>query len=322
MKLSELAKHLDATLIGDGTLEIRAVTPISIAQEGDATFLLEKKHKNEAATSQASALITYEELKGVSNQLLIKNPKKALAQTLKLFHPQNTQYSRSETPISRSAEIDKTVYLGHYVSIGNRTTLDANTYVANSVVIGDDCTIGSNCTIHPGVIIQNRTNIGNNVIVGPGTVIGSSGFGYYPDDQGHWIHIPQVGSVVIEDGVEIGANTTIDRACMGVTTIKNGTKIDNLVHIAHNNSIGENCIIAAQTGLTGSSTLESHVMIGGQVGIDNATIGKKSIIAARAGVTKNIPEGQMVSGFPAWEHQKELKKEAFIRRRSEKGSPL
>lgn len=315
--LSEIASHIEGLLIGDPQLLIEKVSPLDSPEENSITFILDKKFEN-ISPLPAKAVITFKELEIPLPQIIIKNPKKALAKTLDLFFNSFTPFqinTSTQVQVSKSASLHASVKLSAFVSIGNNTTIKENTQIHSSVSIGSNVSIGKNCTLHPSVVIYDNTQIGDNVIINAGTVIGSTGFGYYTNETGEWIQIPQVGKVIIEDNVEIGSNTSIDRGCIGNTLIKKGTKLDNLIHIAHNTKIGKHCAIAGQVGFTGSATVEDHVMIAGQVGIDNVTIGKKSIILGKAGVTKSIKEGSIVSGFPAWEHKNELKKEAFIRKK-------
>jgi UDP-3-O-[3-hydroxymyristoyl] glucosamine N-acyltransferase len=296
LNLLDLANSLDGTLIGDESLDLSQLNPLDTANSGDLSYVLEKTYIQDALKSPAAAFVTFSEIKGLSNQIIVKNPRKALAQLISLFI--------QKAPLESSTE-----------QIHPNAVIGKDTIIMANVVILSGVKIGKNCLIYPNVTILNDIEIGDNVVIHAGTVIGSDGFGYY-NESGKWHKIPQVGSVVIEDDVEIGANTTIDRGCIGNTLIKRGTKIDNLVHIAHNIHIGEDCAIASQVGFTGGCKLKNRVMVGGQAGFDKAIVEDDTIVAARAGVTKNV--SGLVSGFPAWNHKNELRKEAFIRKLSKK----
>ena len=307
MILTDIATHLSGTLYGDESLEIETISDIHSAQQGDLTFVLEQKYVPLAQTSSASAFITYKKLDNLSNQIVIKSAKQALSQTILLFQDRilNSYIVRNHL-ISDHANIAKSATIDKECSIG------AYSVISPHVSIGKHCVIGENVIIHPNVTIYDHTIIGNNVVIHAGSVIGSDGFGYHKQAN-QWLKIPHLGYVKIDDDVEIGANTCIDRGCIGLTHIMQGCKIDNLVHIAHNTIVGEHTAIAAQVGFTGSTSIGEHVMVGGQAGIDTAKIGSYVIITGKAGVTKNIDSHQMVSGFPAWPHKKELKKEAIVR---------
>lgn len=296
MKLQHLSEALEGTLFGDKNLEVKKLNPIDVATAGEISFVLEKTYIEKARQSNASAFVSFQKIDSLENQIIVKNPRKALAQLIKLFLPKKVTL------------LTDAIHTSSYIG--------TSSHLMPSVIVGKNVQIGENCLIYPNVTILDDVQIGNNVIIHAGTVIGSDGFGYY-NENGKWFKVPQVGSVIIEDDVEIGANCTIDRGCIGNTLIKRGTKIDNLVHIAHNIHIGQDCAIASQVGFTGGCKLNNRVMVGGQAGFDNAEVADDTIVAARAGVTKKA-QG-MVSGFPAWNHKDELKKEAFIRKLSKKG---
>ena len=232
-------------------------------------------------------------------------------------------FEREKIPasgVSRSAEISKTAKIGAECSISGNVFIGDNTIIGEKSTIypgcciGNDCKIGRNTVIHPNVVLYDKTIIGNNCIIHAGVVIGVDGFGFAPVN-GRYEKIPQIGNVVIEDDVEICANSCVSRATMGSTMIKRGTKIDNLTHIAHNCKIGEDCAITALVAVAGSSELKNHVSIGGTSGIvDHVTIGENTVIMGRAGVTKDIPANSIVSGFPAQDHKKELEQQAAIRK--------
>ncbi|MDC0036752.1 UDP-3-O-(3-hydroxymyristoyl)glucosamine N-acyltransferase [bacterium] len=289
MKLVELATLLNGKLVGDKSQLLNGIANLDDAKSDQLSFVLDKKFIKQATQSAAIAFVVYEEIAGLKNQIIVQDPKKALAQTIHAFFSENDSLYKQEPVIGASSIIASTAV------------------IENGVVIGEGVSIGHQAVICSG------TEIADNVIIQQGAVIGSKGFGYYIE-QGRWYPIPHIGTVSIQANVEIGANTCIDRGCLGQTVIKQGTKIDNLVHIAHNTVIGEHCAIAAQVGCTGSVKIGNYVMVGGQAGIDGVEVGDGAIIAGKSGVTKSIKKNEKVSGFPAWDHKQELKKEATIRK--------
>ncbi len=318
MKLQTLSDALHANLQGDPSLEIFSVSPLSEAKAGDLTFCLEAKFIQTAIASPAAAIVTFRELPGVAHQLIVPDSKKALSHTLQLFFPEysTTSLSPGISPLASidpSARLGTQVSIGAFAVIGPRCIIGDGTQILPHAVLGADCEIGAGCCIHSHATLYDRVVVGDHVILHAGAVIGREGFGYYLE-AGTWQHVPQVGRVVLGNHVEIGANSSIDRGCIGDTIISEGTKIDNLVQIAHNVSVGPHCLIVSQVGLVGSARLESYVVIGGQAGVDAVTVGAGTQVAAKSGVTRDIPPKSIVSGFPAQSHRDELKKEAFIRK--------
>lgn len=311
--IGALAQLIQGTLIGDPHYPIVGVSAISEASASDITFLLSSKYLKEASENKAGVVVTAKKLPQVLRQIVVKNPRKAMIQVLDFFFPRYQGYSsQAQVPIHPSAQIDRSVFIGAFSVVGENTCVAEGTHIANSVSIGAHCVIGKRCVIHPQVVLYDRTVLGDDVIVHAGTVIGSDGFGYFPQGE-TWEKIAQIGRVVVGDQVEIGANTCIDRGCLGDTVIGSGTKIDNLVHIAHNVTLGSDCMLTGQVGVMGSATVEDHVTVGGQAGISAVTVGHHTTIAAKAGVTKNTQPNTLVSGYPAWEHALELQKEALLR---------
>ncbi|MDH7480778.1 MAG: UDP-3-O-(3-hydroxymyristoyl)glucosamine N-acyltransferase [Armatimonadota bacterium] len=308
--LKELAELVGGEASGDLNTIITGAADISDAVEGDIVFAESPKLMVEAEKSAASAIITSFGIPGDSKPVIrVQNPRYAFARVLEAFSP----------VAEREIGIHPSAYVGQNVTIGERVSVGFNAYIGNDVVLGNDVTIrpfayvgnsvniGDGCTIHPFVSIYDGVTIGNRVIIHSGSVIGADGFGYTRVGDTHY-KIPQIGTVIICDDVEIGANVTIDRARTGKTEIGRGTKIDNLVQIGHNCSIGENCIIVAQVGLSGSITVGNRVILAGQAGLkDHITIGDDAIICARSGVIGDIPPGAFVSGYPARSHKEQLR---------------
>jgi UDP-3-O-[3-hydroxymyristoyl] glucosamine N-acyltransferase len=246
----------------------------------------------------------------------VADPRLALAVLLEMFGPE-PEHPRGVHPtaaIAASAQLDRDVAIAAYAVIGDRARVGAETVVYPHAYVGPDAIVGSRCVLHPRVVVGERVHIGDRVVLHAGAVLGADGFGFVPGRDGHR-KIPQVGTVVVGDDVEIGANTTVDRATLGETRIGEGTKIDNLVQVAHNVHIGRRCLIAAQVGIAGSSVIEDGVMLAGQVGVsDHVRIGAGAVVLAGAGVLKDVPPGVTVSGFPARPHREELQQQAMRRR--------
>jgi UDP-3-O-[3-hydroxymyristoyl] glucosamine N-acyltransferase len=314
MKLAELANLIGGKISGDPDVEINGASGIKEAKDGDITFLANKKMMENIFSSKASAVIVREEIKGLSTSMLVvDNPQLAFAKALKVF------YAKLPKPsgVSDNAIIGSNVIMGNDVSvhplsyIGNDVILGQGVTISPGVYIGEGVSIGDGSFIYPNVTIRENVKIGKNVIVYSGAVIGSDGFGYVPEKGIHY-KIPQVGGVIIEDNVEIGANTTIDKATVGNTIIGCGTKIDNLVQIAHNVTIGKNCIIVSQVGISGSVEIGDGVVLAGQVGVrDHVNIGNGAIAGARAGIVTDIPDGQFFSGHPAMPHKTWLRAQSI-----------
>jgi len=317
MRLREIAEITGGRIIGNPDVEIKGVAGLREAEAGDITFLSGRRNMEHLFTTRATAIILQEEIKGISKEMLIvDNPSLTYAKVLEIF------YKRPYIPrgISEKAMIEEGVVLGSDISIypfvyigrgcriGDRVSIFPNVYIGEGVNIGNDTMIYPNVTIREGV------SIGERVIIHPGTVIGADGFGYV-QEAGRHHKIPQVGGVIIEDDVEVGANVTIDRATTKETIIGAGTKIDNLVQIGHNVRIGRNCIIVAQVGIGGSSEIGDGTILGGQVGVrDHVKIGKGVMVGAKAGITHDVADGEVVSGFPEMPHKEWLRLQAIYSR--------
>ncbi len=306
MKLSEIAKIFNAQVIGEPNLEITGVKGIEDAQHGDITYIESKKAIDKLKSGNASAVITREKIDDYEgSQLLVDNPKFVFAKLLRIFYtkPHTFKGISREAYISKTAKLGKNVIVYPFVFIDEEVEIGDNTVVYPFTFIGRESKIGQDCLIYSNVTIRESVQIGNRVIIHSGAVIGSDGFGYIFHEGKHE-KIPQVGNVIIEDDVEIGAGTTIDRATTGSTFIGAGTKIDNLVQIAHNVKIGKNCIIVAQVGIAGSSKIGDGCILAGQVGVaDHAEIEAGTIITAQSGVMPGKVERGVYSGSPIIPHR-------------------
>lgn len=299
MKLSEVAEIVGGKLFGDPDIEIKGVAGLEEAGPSDITFITNGRKR-----TRAGAILVKEGVNPDLPYIVVQNPKlsfcRLLSKFAKIEHPSGIH----RTAIIEKAELGKEVTVGPYSVIEDGARIGDRAIIYSNVYIGYNVSIGEGTIIYPQVVIK-RAKIGKGVIIHSGVVIGSDGFGYL-QYNGENVKVPHQGNVVIEDEVEIGANTTIDCGTTGSTVIGAGTKIDNLVQIAHNCVIGRNCVIVAQVGISGSVQIGDNTIIAGQVGIsDHIKIGKNVKIAARTVVTKDIEDGRTVSGFPAKDHQRE-----------------
>jgi UDP-3-O-[3-hydroxymyristoyl] glucosamine N-acyltransferase len=315
--LKEIARLIEGEVVGDESIEVEGVADIEEAKEGEITFVSSKKHFPLLETTQASAVIVSREVKEAKVPLIrVENPYFAFSQVMKILVP----YKKPAKGVHPSSVISEGVDLGKEISVGAHSVIEEgaeigdNTIIYPMVYIGKGSKIGKDCIIYPQVMIREEVKIGNRVIIHSGTVIGSDGFGYIPHKGKHH-KVPQIGKVVIEGDVEIGANVTIDRATLGKTWIKRGVKIDNLVQIAHNVIIGEDSIIVAQVGISGSTEIGKGVTLAGQAGlVGHIKIGDGAIVGAQAGVTKSVLPKTIVSGYPARPHTQAKRIEASILR--------
>lgn len=316
--LGEIAKLIDGEVIGDSSLIITGARGIKEAKEGDITFLANSKYISLIDETRASAVITSQDFQpGKKTIVRTENPSLAFAKTVSHFNPADVHHPSGIHPmavIGRDVVLGKDVSVGAYAVISDKARVGDNTIIYSGCFIGFDAAIGADCLIYHNVSIRERISLGDRVVIHSGTVIGSDGFGFVSVD-GKYRKIPQTGTVEIHDDVEIGANVTIDRARFDKTVIGRGTKIDNLVQIAHNVSIGENCIIIAQAGISGSTIIGNNVTLAGQAGlVGHIRVGDNAIVAAQAGVTKSVAANTIVSGYPARVHKEAKKINACLRR--------
>ncbi|WP_163328164.1 UDP-3-O-(3-hydroxymyristoyl)glucosamine N-acyltransferase [Desulfurobacterium thermolithotrophum] len=304
MKLKELVEILGCRLIGNPEVEIKGISEIQTAEEGDLTFLTNPKYRKFLKTTKASAVILEKEIPELKiAQLLCEEPYVAFAKALSVFYPERLPEPKisSRAIISDTATIGENCYIGDNVFIGKGTKIGKEVKIFPGVYIGNDCEIGDNTVIFPNVTIYERTKVGRFVRIHAGSVIGSDGFGYaFSKNEMKIYKVPQTGKVIIEDFVEIGANTTIDRGTIGDTVIGEGTKIDNLVQIGHNVKIGKYCFIVSQVGISGSTKIGDFVTLAGKVGVaGHIEIASNVTVGAKAGITKSIKKPGTYAGFPA-----------------------
>ena len=330
--LCDLAERLHCRLVGDGRITVSSVSSLQSASSESLVFVDDPKHLDAALASPAAAVIAGEFAAGKfaaqaesRKPLLIANqPRLAFARAAKLLHaPAPRGRGIHPSAIVAASTIGGNVDIGPRAIVGERVMIGEGSTLGAACVIGEDAEIGANCRIDANVIIYPGTKLGDRVVVQSGAVLGSDGFGYVRDDEsGRYEQFPQVGRLVIEDDVEIGANSTVDRGALDETRIRRGTKIDNLVHVGHNVQIGEDVVIAAQTGVSGSSVIEDHVIVGGQVGIaDHVRIEEGAILGAQSGIpTKKVIRGKGVVfwGTPARPIREYLKELAVLARLAKK----
>jgi UDP-3-O-[3-hydroxymyristoyl] glucosamine N-acyltransferase len=318
MKLGDLAAQLGCQLEGDGEIDIRRVATIENAEPGDLTFLANSKYAAELASTRASAVIVGPDDRGSTAALLrTPNPYLAFARAVGLLNPapHRTPGVHPTAIVAPDAVLEADVTIGPYVVIEAGARIGARTVIAAHSVIGAAAMLGPDCLLHARVSIRERVQIGARCVIQDGAVVGSDGFGFAHREDGTHEKIPQVAAVVIEDDVEIGANTTIDRPAIGETRVKAGTKIDNLVQIAHGVSVGKNALLAAQVGVAGSTVIGDSVMFGGQVGVTgHVTVGDRVRASAKTGVTGNVPADAFITGYPHLENLEWRKAYAVVRR--------
>ncbi len=314
---ADIARQLGGQVVGDGSIALTGFAPADRAQPGDLTFAENGEYFTRAEQSAASAILVDGQFASTGKVLIrVPNARVAFARVLPLFFPEPTFAPgvHATAIVAPSARLDPTVHVGPWCVVGEGARIGARTVLQGGNHVGAACQLGQDVNLFPNVTLYPRTEIGDRVRVHAGTVIGSDGFGYVQDRDVH-VKVPQIGNVIIRDDVEIGANVTIDRGALGPTVIGKGTKIDNLVQIAHNVEIGEHCLLLGQVGIAGSTKLGNYVILAGQVGLaGHLKIGNGVIIAAQSGVMHNIPDGEKWFGYPALP-DKEFKREVIALRR-------
>jgi UDP-3-O-[3-hydroxymyristoyl] glucosamine N-acyltransferase len=315
--LRDLAERLGCTLRGDGAVEVSRVCGIEDAGPGDLTFVSNPRYVPRLATTRASAVIVPPELETPLPSLLAANPYLAFARAVAILHPQPPPRAgiHPTAVVDPTAELGEGVHVGPLAVVGPRVRVGARTVIHPHVVLYAEVQVGEDCLLHSGVQVRERCRLGHRVIVQNGAIIGADGFGFAKDDQGHYVKIPQVGSVAIDDDVEIGALTAVDRASLGMTRIGAGTKIDNLVQLGHSVTIGRDSVLAGQVGIAGSTKVGDRVVMAGQVGVvGHISIGDGAIVTAQTGVPGDVKPGAVVSGSPAIENRTWLKSMAVFAR--------
>jgi UDP-3-O-[3-hydroxymyristoyl] glucosamine N-acyltransferase len=323
MKLSELAALTGARVDGDsGEMDITGAAGLDHAQSGQVTFLANPRYTPRVNTTQASAIYVSDDAK-IEREIPIlraKDPYLAYTRALRLFHPEPaiSPTVHPSAVIDPSAVVDENVWIGACSVIGPSSRIAAGVRIYPNVTIYENVTIGKDSIIHSGTAIRERSVIGERVVIHNNSVVGCDGFGYAKDEERSWLKIPQTGRVVIEDDVEIGAGTTIDRASVGESRIGRGTKIDNLVQIGHSCTVGEDSLLCAQVGLAGSSHIGSRVILAGQAGVaGHLTIGDDVVLTAKSATSHDVPAGKIISGIPAFDNKEWLRSTAAYRRLGE-----
>ncbi|MFC6859644.1 UDP-3-O-(3-hydroxymyristoyl)glucosamine N-acyltransferase [Zunongwangia atlantica] len=305
-KASQIAEILEGTIEGNPDAEVSELAKIEEGKEGSLTFLSNPKYTSYIYSTQASITIvndSFEADQPVSTTLIkVKDAYKAFSTLLEYYNQVKLRKSGIEQPsyISDSAKYEEDIYLGAFTYLGENVKIGKNVKIYPYAYVGDNTVIGDNSTLFAGVKVYSETVIGENVTLHGGAIIGADGFGFSPNEKGEYSKVPQIGNVIIEDNVDVGAGTTIDRATLGSTIIRKGVKLDNHIQIAHNVEIGENTVIAAQTGVAGSTKIGKNCIIGGQVGIvGHITIGDRVKIQAQSGIGRNVKDDEVLQGSPA-----------------------
>ena len=318
----QIAALINGKIEGNANVSISSFGKIEEAEDGQLAFLANPKYEEYLYSTKASVIIINEalELKQPVTATLIRVPDAytAFAKLLSTYQQMMQQQLigvQQPVYISASASYGQNVFIGAFAYLGDNVKVGNNTKIYPNVYLGNNVKVGDNSIIHPGVKIYHDCLIGNNVVIHAGTVIGSDGFGFAPQADGSFKKVPQIGNVIVEDNVEIGANATIDRATIGSTIIRSGAKLDNLIQIAHNVEIGNSTVVAAQSGISGSTKVGKGVMIGGQVGIvGHINIGDGAKINAQSGVSKSVEAGKAVTGSPAHDYTSALRSQAISRK--------
>ncbi len=319
IKLSDIASQLECTFVGDGDLEISGVAGLDEAESGQLAFLSNPKYTPKLATTKASAVIVAKDFNAPVNLSLLHhaNPYLTFARAIELFYtvPSPAQEIHSTAVVSPSAKLGQNVRIGANSVIGDEVELGDNVVIYPNCTIYYGAKIGANSTIHSNCVVREFVQIGERCTLQNGVIVGADGFGYAKQEDGSWYKIVQSGIVVLENDVEIGANSTIDRATIGETRIKRGAKLDNLVMVGHASTVGENTLLCGQVGLAGSTKVGRNVTLAGQVGVaGHLTIGDNVIATAQTGIPNSVEPNKLISGYPAIENRAWLKSSAIFTR--------
>ncbi len=324
MKLSELAEATNTKIeTGEKNLEIKSAAGLDLAANGQITFLANPKYTPQIKNTRASAIFLNEGIeleRGDIAVLRAKDAYLAYTKALRLFHPM-PKFEASVHPsafIDKTAEVADDVSIDAFVSIGKNCVIESGTKIFPNATIYEGARIGAGCVIHSGVSVRENCEIGDNCIIHNNSTIGSDGFGYAKTEEKSWLKIPQIGRVILEDDVEIGANTAVDCASVGETRIRRGAKIDNLVQIGHSCTIDEDALICSQTGLAGSSVIGKRVILAGQVGIaGHLKVGDDAVLTAKSATSHDVENGKIISGIPGFDNRDWLRSTAAFRRLGE-----
>jgi len=317
LTLADLADRLGAEVVGDGEKTVEGIRPLDQAGPEHLSFLHNPKYVAQAASSVAGALIVHsaDQLEG-RNLLVCNEPYLAVARTLEIFHPRPKPAPGIHPSAVAAADLElgEGASIGPQATVGAGVTIGAGTVIGAGCVLGDGARVGEDTELHPRVVIEEGCVIGSRCVLHAGVVIGSDGYGFATVEGVHH-KVPQVGIVVVEDDVEIGANTTVDRATMGETRIGRGTKVDNLVQLAHNVQVGEGCLLVAQVGVSGSTRIGRYSVLGGQVGVaGHLELGDQTMVAAKSAVMKSTPAGSVMAGRPARPQREWMRAQAALQR--------
>jgi UDP-3-O-[3-hydroxymyristoyl] glucosamine N-acyltransferase len=314
-RLEDLAREIGGRVRGDGSVVVRAAASLAEAGPGDLSFLHNPKYAPQLASTKASALVLPEGQASPLPSIVVKNPDRAFGRAAELLAgvpPPPPPGIHPSAVVAAGARVAPDASVGPLCVVEEGATIGPRAVLRARVFVGRDASVGPDCILHPGVVLRERCTLGARVILQPGAVVGGDGFGY-ATEQGVHHKIPQVGIVVLEDDVEIGANSTIDRARFGRTVIGKGTKIDNLVQVAHNVSTGRGCLLVSQSGVAGSSKLGNYVVLAGQAGVvGHLELGDGAVLTAQSGLTKDAPPGAVLSGSPAGDRKTHLKELAAL----------
>ena len=315
--ISEIASVVKGTIEGDPKLKIKGICDLENSKPEHISYITNSKYESYFNSTKATAILVNDNFKNNQKKktiIRVNNPALSFINVINMFFPPEkiSQSIHSSSIIDKNSQLSNNIEIGPHVIIESRTKIGSNVKIDANSFIGDNCIIKSGTTIKPNVSIYSNTIIGENCLIDSGTVIGADGYGLVSDNNIHY-KIPHIGNVIIGDDVWVGANCTIDRGTINNTIVGSGSKLDNLIHIAHNVTIGENCLMAAQVGIAGSTKIENNVTIAGQVGIiGHLTIGQNSVIASKSAVYQSLEANSFVSGIPARPHKNRLKQDVII----------